>query len=99
LHSAIRRRSSCSARTPPSKMLPFPRDCRRVARKRKNVSQSHPESEKLGRIQRLVSNTRPYWECLHTPRRRSVMTDLATLLWRHEEGQDIAEYAVMLAVI
>ena len=27
------------------------------------------------------------------------MTDLATLLWRHEEGQDIAEYAVMLAVI
>ena len=27
------------------------------------------------------------------------MTDLATLLWRNEEGQDIAEYAVMLAVI
>jgi Flp pilus assembly pilin Flp len=27
------------------------------------------------------------------------MTDLAKLLWRHEEGQDIAEYAVMLAVI
>jgi Flp pilus assembly pilin Flp len=26
------------------------------------------------------------------------MTDLATL-WRNEEGQDIAEYAVMLAVI
>ncbi len=27
------------------------------------------------------------------------MTYLAKLLWRKEEGQDIAEYAVMLAVI
>jgi Flp pilus assembly pilin Flp len=27
------------------------------------------------------------------------MTDLVKLLWRNEEGQDIAEYAVMLAVI
>ena len=27
------------------------------------------------------------------------MIDLAKLLWRYEEGQDIAEYAVMLAVI
>jgi len=27
------------------------------------------------------------------------MTDLAKLLWRNEQGQDIAEYAVMLAVI
>jgi Flp pilus assembly pilin Flp len=27
------------------------------------------------------------------------MADLAKLLWRNEEGQDIAEYAVMLAVI
>jgi Flp pilus assembly pilin Flp len=27
------------------------------------------------------------------------MTDLVNLLWRNEEGQDIAEYAVMLAVI
>ena len=27
------------------------------------------------------------------------MSDLAKLLWRNEEGQDIAEYAVMLAVI
>ena len=27
------------------------------------------------------------------------MTDMAKLLWRNEEGQDIAEYAVMLAVI
>jgi Flp pilus assembly pilin Flp len=27
------------------------------------------------------------------------MTDSAKLLWRNEEGQDIAEYAVMLAVI
>jgi Flp pilus assembly pilin Flp len=27
------------------------------------------------------------------------MTDLTKLLWRNEEGQDIAEYAVMLAVI
>jgi Flp pilus assembly pilin Flp len=27
------------------------------------------------------------------------MTNLAMLLWRNEEGQDIAEYAVMLAVI
>ena len=27
------------------------------------------------------------------------MADLAKLLWRDEEGQDIAEYAVMLAVI
>jgi Flp pilus assembly pilin Flp len=26
-------------------------------------------------------------------------TDLARKLWRSEEGQDIAEYAVMLAVI
>lgn len=28
-----------------------------------------------------------------------MMTGLAKLLWRNEEGQDIAEYAVMLAVI
>jgi Flp pilus assembly pilin Flp len=27
------------------------------------------------------------------------MVDLGKLLWRNEEGQDIAEYAVMLAVI
>jgi Flp pilus assembly pilin Flp len=27
------------------------------------------------------------------------MIRLAKLLWRNEEGQDIAEYAVMLAVI
>jgi Flp pilus assembly pilin Flp len=27
------------------------------------------------------------------------MADLAKVLWRNEEGQDIAEYAVMLAVI
>ena len=27
------------------------------------------------------------------------MTDFAKFLWRNEEGQDIAEYAVMLAVI
>jgi Flp pilus assembly pilin Flp len=27
------------------------------------------------------------------------MRDLAKLLWRNEEGQDVAEYAVMLAVI
>ena len=27
------------------------------------------------------------------------MTNLAMVLWRNEEGQDIAEYAVMLAVI
>lgn len=27
------------------------------------------------------------------------MTELAKVLWRNEEGQDIAEYAVMLAVI
>lgn len=27
------------------------------------------------------------------------MTQLAELLWRNEEGQDVAEYAVMLAVI
>jgi Flp pilus assembly pilin Flp len=27
------------------------------------------------------------------------MRDLAKLLWRNEDGQDIAEYAVMLAVI
>jgi Flp pilus assembly pilin Flp len=27
------------------------------------------------------------------------MADLAKLLWRNEDGQDIAEYAVMLAVI
>jgi Flp pilus assembly pilin Flp len=26
------------------------------------------------------------------------MTNLAKVLWRNEEGQDIAEYAVMLAV-
>ena len=28
-----------------------------------------------------------------------MMAELASLLWRNEEGQDIAEYAVMLAVI
>ena len=27
------------------------------------------------------------------------MSDLAKLLWRNDQGQDIAEYAVMLAVI
>jgi len=27
------------------------------------------------------------------------MFDLAKLLWRSDEGQDVAEYAVMLAVI
>jgi Flp pilus assembly pilin Flp len=27
------------------------------------------------------------------------MRDLAKMLWSNEEGQDIAEYAVMLAVI
>ncbi len=27
------------------------------------------------------------------------MTDLLLRLWRHDEGQDTAEYAVMLAVI
>ncbi|MGA9527740.1 MAG: hypothetical protein WBS24_06465 [Terriglobales bacterium] len=27
------------------------------------------------------------------------MRDFVTSLWRNEEGQDIAEYAVMLAVI
>jgi Flp pilus assembly pilin Flp len=27
------------------------------------------------------------------------MSDLLQTLWRHEEGQDIAEYAVVLAVI
>ena len=27
------------------------------------------------------------------------MRNLAKLLWRNEEGQDVAEYAVMLAVI
>jgi Flp pilus assembly pilin Flp len=27
------------------------------------------------------------------------MTHLTKLLWRNDEGQDIAEYAVMLAVI
>jgi Flp pilus assembly pilin Flp len=27
------------------------------------------------------------------------MADLTKILWRNEEGQDIAEYAVMLAVI
>jgi Flp pilus assembly pilin Flp len=27
------------------------------------------------------------------------MTTLINLLWRNQEGQDIAEYAVMLAVI
>ena len=27
------------------------------------------------------------------------MTDIAVKLWREENGQDIAEYAVMLAVI
>ena len=30
---------------------------------------------------------------------RMKSTDLARKLWRSEEGQDIAEYAVMLAVI
>jgi Flp pilus assembly pilin Flp len=27
------------------------------------------------------------------------MTELVKVLWRNEDGQDIAEYAVMLAVI
>ncbi len=27
------------------------------------------------------------------------MTTISNLLWRNEEGQDVAEYAVMLAVI
>jgi Flp pilus assembly pilin Flp len=31
--------------------------------------------------------------------KESVMTSVTKMLWRNEEGQDIAEYAVMLAVI
>src|SRR5271155_4020874 len=31
--------------------------------------------------------------------KESRMKDFANLLWRNDEGQDIAEYAVMLAVI
>jgi len=31
--------------------------------------------------------------------RMFMIKDLGKLLWRNEEGQDIAEYAVMLAVI
>jgi Flp pilus assembly pilin Flp len=31
--------------------------------------------------------------------RTRMMIGLAKLLWRNDEGQDIAEYAVMLAVI
>ena len=34
-----------------------------------------------------------------TKLRESRMKDFANLLWRNDEGQDIAEYAVMLAVI
>jgi len=36
---------------------------------------------------------------LSMSRRRMGMSDLLRALWRGEEGQDIAEYAVMLAVI
>ena len=35
----------------------------------------------------------------HSSQERSVMFDLPLKLWRDEAGQDIAEYAVMLAVI
>ena len=41
----------------------------------------------------------PDWECLAQSPKESRMTNLAKVLWRNEEGQDIAEYAVMLAVI
>jgi Flp pilus assembly pilin Flp len=44
----------------------------------------------------------PYWEFLAQSSKESKMTNLAKLLPRNnnnEEGQDIAEYAVMLAVI
>ena len=33
------------------------------------------------------------------PSRRTTVRDFFTKLWQDEEGQDIAEYAVMLAVI
>src|ERR1700675_746084 len=45
------------------------------------------------------SNPRPYRESPPQSSKESRMTYLAKLLWRNEEGQDIAEYAVMLAVI
>ena len=35
----------------------------------------------------------------HSSQERSVMLDLPLKLWKDEAGQDIAEYAVMLAVI
>jgi Flp pilus assembly pilin Flp len=39
------------------------------------------------------------WQFLAETLRSLNMTDSAKILWRNEEGQDIAEYAVMLAVI
>ena len=32
-------------------------------------------------------------------REKEIMSDFLGKLWKHEEGQDIAEYAVMLAVV
>jgi Flp pilus assembly pilin Flp len=51
--------------------------------------------------------TRPSWRFMQTPSKSnhslllkdSKMLDVARTLWTDEGGQDIAEYAVMLAVI
>jgi Flp pilus assembly pilin Flp len=45
----------------------------------------------------LGSNTIP--PSLFRVQEKTTMTELIRRLWREEKGQDIAEYAVMLAVI
>ena len=50
--------------------------------------------QKLGRIVSNKTIRRPYFICIEDP-----VTKCLQQLWKDESGQDIAEYAVMLAVI
>jgi Flp pilus assembly pilin Flp len=47
----------------------------------------------------LRSDTGHFWACVLLGNRRYIVANLLNQLWNDEQGQDIAEYAVMLAVI
>jgi len=51
-----------------------------------------------GGFHKIARNQQLSGECL-VPWRKTVMMDILQRLWSGDEGQDIAEYAVMLAVI
>src|ERR1700686_758485 len=97
LHSSTLRPLSWSAPTRRRKFRPFPEADPQSGKKVKKCSPEPSESAKLGRTTR--SNANQGWQFLAETLRSLNMTDSAKILWRNEEGQDIAEYAVMLAVI